>query len=436
MSSKPVATAVSSRIRLFQVLVLLPALVANTPLGAQTLRLWPGAAPCDASFESCLAAVPAGGTLRIVSNQTIADRIGVERALSIEAAPGVTATFTATQGHTILIPGSAPWAVTLRNLRFVGGSVFISIAGSQPGELHMEALSFRGNASNAQTQVMWQFDPGTSARSRIVLRRCDFEIGSDNGAPFSISQFGGSSGGMEVIVEDNRFRPEPVVIAQSFHRAWFANVDGDGPWDIVFRRNRVLPAALATSPPRRYASGVEINTTGNASIKLAVHDNLFLLDQVAGAGGAAISAGGSSGSVQARVINNTIVNAYLATSFRPNVSGRYDNNIAANNFRLHDGEAAAANFQRRGNLEFGNAFSNWPTAPGTLTVDPQLAADGQPLPTSPSINAGNDVARGETGPGAQGQLAALDAQGLRRIEGAHVDIGAFEGERIYYDGAE
>lgn len=427
----------SARHRLLPSALLLLALVASASLGAQTLRLWPGAAPCDAGFEACLAAVPAGGTLRIVSNQTIADRIGVERALSIEAAPGVSAVFTATQGHTFLIPGNAPWTVALRNLRFQNGSVFISLGGNQSGELIMEALSFRGHAANAQTQVYWQFDPATTARSRILLRRCEFEIGSDNGAPFSISQFGAAAGGMEIIVEDNRFRPESVPIAQSFHRAWFANVDGGGPWDIVFRRNRVLPSRVETTPPRRYASGIEINTTGNPNVNLAVHDNLFILDQVAGAGGTAISAGGSTGTLQARVINNTILNAYNAIGFRANVSGRYDNNIAANGFRLHEGQASAASFQRRGNLEFNfGQSSNWSTAPGTLTLDPQLSAEGQPLPSSPVLNAGSDVARGETGPGTQGALAALDVQGLRRIEGAHIDIGAFEGERIHYDGAE
>jgi hypothetical protein len=157
---------------------------------------------------------------------------------------------------------------------------------------------------------------------------------------------------------------------------------------------------------------------------------------VAGAGGYAISTGGSTGQVQVRVLNNTITDAYYATGFQANVFGRFDNNLVANGFRLHDGSALAANFTRRGNLEFGYAFNNWPTAPDTLTTDPQLASNGQPLPTSPAIHAGSDAARAETGPGIFGAPAALDAQGLRRLEGAHIDIGAYEGERIHYDGAE
>ena len=413
--------------------VLLLVTTAGAPLRAQTVN-WPGSAPCDADFLACMASVPAGGTLRIVSNQVIADRVIVERAVSIEAAPGVSAVFTASDNHAFNLPGTAPWAVSLRNLRFQGGTLAFGIAGNQPGDLRLEGLSFRGTAANAQTQINLQIDPATSARSRIAIRRCEFEIGSDNGAPFSIAQFGGGTAGMELQVEDNRFRPEPVAIAQSFHRAWLANVGGSGTWDIVFRRNRILPANAL--PARRFASGIEINTLGTVGVNLLVHDNVFALDQVAGAGGTAISTGGSTGQVQVRVLNNTITDAYYATSFQANVFGRFDNNLVANGFRLHDGAALAANFTRRGNLEFGYAFSNWATAPGTLTVDPQLASNAQLLPTSPAIHAASDAARAETGPGIFGAPAALDAQGLSRLEGAHIDIGAYEGERIHYDGAE
>lgn len=372
--------------------------------------------------------------MRIVSSQVIADRVIVERAVSIEAAPGVSAVFTASENHAFNLPGTAPWAVSLRNLRFEGGTLAFGIAGNQSGDLRLEGISFRGNAANAQAQIYLQIDAATSARSRIAIRRCEFEIGSDNGAPFSIAQFGGGTAGMELQVEDNRFRPEPVAITQSSHRAWLANVGGSGTWDIVFRRNRILPANAL--PTRRFASGIDINTLGTVGVNLLVHDNLFALDQVAGAGGYAISTGGSTGQVQVRVLNNTITDAYYATNFQANVFGRFDNNLVANGFRLHDGSAPAANFTRRGNLEFGYTFSNWATAPGTLTTDPQLAANGQPLPPSPAIHAGNDAARAETGPGIFGAPAALDAQGLRRLEGAHIDIGAYEGERIHYDGAE
>lgn len=401
---------------------------------AGVIRDWPGAVPCDTTFASCLAASQAGDSVRIVASQVIADHIGLERDVSIFAAPGVRPTFTATQMHYLQVSGTQPWTLTLRGLDFVNGSIAVGIGGAAAGELRFEGLRFRGQAANAQTQVLWQLNTGTSARSSVYVQGCEFEIGASNDAPFSISHFGASSAGMRVIVEDNRFRPLPQPLAQSFQRAWFGIVDGGGAWEMAFRRNRLLPAPGL--PNRRYAGGFEVNTQGPASIDLLVHDNLLLLDDIAGAGGVGISLGGPSGTVQARVVNNTILHAYYATNFRPNVSGRFDNNLVAHGFRLHEGTAPAAAFQRRGNLEFGYPLSNWPAAPGTLTVDPQVSDLGQPLPGSPLIDAGSDSARAETGPGAYGALPSLDAQGLRRIEGAHIDIGALEGERIHADGAE
>ena len=102
------------------------------------------------------------------------------------------------------------------------------------------------------------------------------------------------------------------------------------------------------------------------------------------------------------------------------------------------GTAPAANFPQRNNLVFSYPIaSNWAIAPGTLTTDPLLSAtSGLPRLASPVIDAGSNTARSETGPGSYGALAPRDANGLRRLEGAQIDIGAFEGERLFYYGAE
>ena len=52
-----------------------------------------------------------GDTVRIVSNQVIADRIALERPVSIVTAPGVRAVFDASQGHYFLVPGDLPTTV-------------------------------------------------------------------------------------------------------------------------------------------------------------------------------------------------------------------------------------------------------------------------------------------------------------------------------------
>lgn len=406
---------------------------ADSALAA--IRTWPGTAPCAGSFVDCLASAQAGDTVRIVSTATIPDQIALTLPVSIETAPGASATFTSTTAHTFTLPGSAPWTATLRGLKFVGGTLRFTLNGAQAGELRLEQLSISGNASGQQMQINFNLAQSTSARTLINIKGCDFEMGSDPGVSNSISQFGNSTGGIDFIVEDSLFRPEAVVVAQTFQRALSLSAGGNSGWDVVFRRNQVLQAA--TTPVRGYASGVAVNSGDNVNVNLLVHDNAFVLDDVAGGGGTAVLAGGSTGVFQVRVINNTILHAYYAAAFSPNASGRFDNNVLAFGFRMHEGSAPAASFTQRGNLIFGypNA-SNWPTAPGTLTVDPLLSANGLPRTGSPVIDVGSTAARGETGPGSYGALEARDANGLRRVEGAQIDIGAFEGERLFYDGLE
>ncbi len=399
-------------------------------------RPWPGQAPCDTTLNACLAVAQAGDTVRIVASATIPEQIAIGLPVSIETAPGIVATFTSTTTHVFTLPGTAPYAVSLRGLNFVGGSLRFSMNGNLPGEVRLEQLNVVGNASNAQSQVQFNLAQTTVARSLVSIKGCTFVPGSNISASTSIFQFGSSAGGMDFIVEENLFRPEPVAMAQTFHIPLNMLVGGNSAWDVVFRRNQVLPAIGL--PSRAYADGIGVNTADNVTVNLLVHDNVFLLDDVAGAGGTAVYAGGSVGQVSARVINNTILHAYYALAFANNVSGRIDNNVMAFGFRLHEGTAPAASFPQRNNLVHSYPIaSNWAIAPGTLTSDPLLsAASGLPQIGSPVIDAGSDTARNEAGPGSYGVLTPRDANGLRRIEGAQIDIGAFEGERLFYNGAE
>ena len=67
-----------------------------------------------------------------------------------------------------------------------------------------------------------------------------------------------------------------------------------------------------------------------------LHDNLLLLDQVAGAGRYGILLGGSGGQMSARVLSNTIVNAYTVLGFYASSSGQADNNLVSGGFRFYE----------------------------------------------------------------------------------------------------
>lgn len=409
--------------------------LSGTPSALAATLDWPGLPPCNSTLMSCADSAQPGDTLRIVASASIGERLQIFKPLSIVTAPGVLLTLTSTESHLMTLNSAVPWAVTISGIQIVGGSWLFSINGAQAGELTLQQLYFRGNATGASTQLQVSVNQTGSTQSQVRIRRSQFEIGSDNAAPNSIVANGNGSSGGQFLIEDNRFRPESVVIAQSSHKALFGLLGGSSAWEVIIRRNQILPAAL--SPARRYASGIEVVSADAASVNLLLHDNLMLLDQVAGAGRYGILVGGSAGQMSVRVLNNAIVDAYTAVGYYANTSGQFDNNIVSGGFRFYDGAAPAGNFTQRGNLVFGmSQSSNWTMPPDTLIVDPMLSDRGTPLPGSPVIDAGSDTARGESGPGALGVPEPFDANHLRRLEGVHVDIGAFEGERLFYDGAE
>jgi hypothetical protein len=396
---------------------------------------WPGPPPCNSTLMSCADSAQPGDTLRIVTSATIGERLQIFKPLSIVTAPGVSLTLTSTESHLMTINSALPWTVGVSGVQIVGGSWYFSISGAQAGELTLQQLFFQGNAIGASTQLQVSVNQTGTVQSQVRIRRNQFEIGSDDAAPNSIAVYGSGSSGGQILVDDNRFRPESVLVAQSASKALFGQLGGSSAWDVIIRRNQILPAVA--TPSRRYASGVEWLSVDSASVNLLLHDNLMLLDQVAGAGRYGILVGGSPGQMSARVLNNTILDAYTVLGFYANTGGQFDNNIVSGGFRFYDGAAVAGNFLQRGNLIFGmTETSSWPTAPSTLSVDPMLSDQGLALPGSPVIDAGSDAARGESGPGALGIPEAFDANHLRRLEGAHIDIGALEGERMFYDGME
>jgi hypothetical protein len=71
---------------------------------------------------------------------------------------------------------------------------------------------------------------------------------------------------------------------------------------------------------------------------------------------------------------------------------------------------------------------------GELSVDPQFEDCGFACldltlgPASPLVDAGLDAILEDLGPG------AVDLNGLPRLLGPHIDIGAYENEMLFVDG--
>lgn len=406
-------------------------LLASLAHGAQAAIVftWPGPAPCHQTLNDCLASAQAGDTVQIAGRQTISAPLSLNAAVSIVAMPGGEGFFDVDANHFIRLPGTAPWTMTLRGLRFRRGTLSIRVQGTQPGTLALEQLAMVQEATGATRQLTLLPEQTSSAVTSVLVRNSSFESGTQVGAFMSILAFASNSGALQLTVEDCRFFPEDVAMTPTTHSA--LTIASPAEFELVFRRNQVLRARTLS---RGFASGVALNSTGGAISRALIHDNLLLLDGDAGAGGTGVLA---QGPIDIRVLNNTIDFAYNALAFGAQVSGRIDNNIFSQAFRWHDGPAPASNFQIRSNLVFGMLNpSNWPIPSGTVTGEPLLTNTGMLRPASPAINAGSNAARSEVGPGAQPAPEALDVLRQRRFAGAQIDIGAVEGERVFYDGWE
>jgi hypothetical protein len=121
-----------------------------------------------------------------------------------------------------------------------------------------------------------------------------------------------------------------------------------------------------------------------------------------------------------------------ADRFQPSatLTGRLDNNLFAYmGFGVFIGEGLEADFGNDHNAVYGIGIGNQYTpGPNTVTSDPLLATLTRPrlAAESPLREAGSATLRAAPGPGALSPLEPLDADGLRRVKDAALDIGAYE----------
>ncbi len=171
-----------------------------------------------------------------------------------------------------------------------------------------------------------------------------------------------------------------------------------------------------------------------------IRDNAFLSNSGGDGGGAHISGNGA----ELYISNNSFVSNQTNTSGSAGglyVDGSAHLSLSNNILWASAGNAALDFFSTSANVRDHNDIGSWGGAvpdsasTGEVSIDPGFATctvfpclDLRLGSGSPLVNAGLD-----NPPGA---LTALDLAGLPRILGLHVDIGAYEQDRIFMNGFE
>ena len=361
-------------------------------------------------LQQCIDDLPCnGGVVEIADDLPILDPIQFEKGLTLRAAPGhkplLLATLTAAPG---IEDDHDGYEIRLEGLTFGAGAA-ISVQQTSPNPLAIEVV---GNTflSSASAISITPTNPG--------LGPITFDV-SDNAMTVSSDDYAYGIGILEEGDANGRIANNVISIEPggSFTGGLF--YDGSATSDVDIVANRISGIG--------YSWGLSAYSAGSATVRIA--ENL-VTGQVRpdpsddSASYAAISLY-SDGAMTAALVDNTVAGndrgIYVYASDQATVSGLLANNIASGNAVSGIAvEGQTTSFLNRNNLVFGNGVDDFTPGPGTVTEDPRFAGPGDYHlgAGSPAIDAGND---GDV----PGDLTT-DLDGSPRIQGSHVDLGAFE----------
>jgi hypothetical protein len=392
--------------------------------------LWPSAsAPCNATLQQCVDGVIDGAVISIDSNSPTSigpaptSDLTISRNLILRAAPGRHPVFpngigidvamatpinvaidglTLRQGGGIDVQasnGSGSTAVTVEHMRFehlgvAGGGVQVSKSGAGTLNLRVRDNDYlrTGGAGNFAAVTA----SGGAIDGEIAFNRIDIPNGSSSAYGILVGTTSTTSS-VNLVIAANRIRGSFVYGA-------------------------ICTLGSAPEPGKLFLSSVAIisNVITPSVQGVGTGICLFAADHY----------------VEAAVVNNTIVDLgtglrVTAAPFPPAppginpIHGRFDNNLFAHNATAVLATAEASALSNRYNLFFGNAShgSGFVAGTGTRYDDPRLFSRSAPylLPNSPAIGEGDNASW--PGPSA---WPSLDAEGLRRVKGSSIDIGAYE----------
>ena len=382
-------------------LAIVIAALAPLPASAQfaILYTWPGAFPCNGTLQACIDAAGPEDTVEIASNGPIAETIQATGSVDLVAAPGFTPVFAAGSSVGVSALGSGDTFVRIKGLTLTEGRIIVGNVGTGA-----QTIQILDNTILA-FQVFSTITVSSASTGPIVFRIEGNDLSPSVGADSAIRVFVQNGFGMGDVA-DNIARMAPDDGATGI----LLEVE-DGALVVDTVRNRVGGSGFGWGIRHRLFDA-------------AVLDARVLGNEVQGGsgGGAGISVEGftSDDVLDALIVNNTL----SANSTGIEVLGV--DALVANNVVAFGGtglEVSSSGVSNRHNLFFGNLgadVTGTAAGPGSVFEDPEFVGPGvlRPVAGSPAIDAGDSSA-------VPPELAT-DLLGAPRIQGAAVDIGAFE----------
>ncbi len=391
-----------------------------SPCARALIRLWPGVAPCAGTLQACIDASTVADTVQIVTNTPITQSLFLPRSITLEGGVG----FAAQMATGMSIEGNStddnPYNVTVRNVALTNARIMLSHSRAGTANIQISRTHMVSTSASSVAGINVNITGGT-ATVRISDNRLRVATPGLFDYAIRVGFIGGNS---SALVDFNHL--ESVGDGDGW--GIFADaVSGSTPAVTIINnevRGRYSRAAIGISEGlfSSTASTVTARVVGNAVIGRRRQ-------------GTGIMHVINNGSIDTRVINNSVAGTIFGVSFlrwsgsagTGTISGPATNNLIAHNDRgLSINPEFQSSVVEDYNLIFGNVQNTYTPGVHDVTSNPLLRSgtDVRLQPGSPAINVAASLSTLDAYIAAD--VGVVDADGLRRIKAVQADIGAYE----------
>jgi len=392
---------------------------------AGTVGIWPGSGSCSTTLQACINAQGAGGAVEIATETPIAENITLPIQMSLRPYRAwITPEFASGFGITGNFPGPFPSPVTisLSGIKLSNAKVTLSASSSSDVTFDISKMLF-SSTGNTAAGIDVNLSGSGNQTVRIRENQLDVVAPSLVDAAVGVEVFGASTS-TTVEISYNQITASQAGDGWGIHgmvgggstsafRVFANKVNGD------FGRNSIsITEGMFSSTP----STVDAWVFGN-----------MLVGGPQRFGGLSFTT--AYGSIVARAVNNTIVDGtgLTVTHWGGNTppsdgetSGWIENNlIAFNRYGLQNMVDAGGIASNDYNLMWQNDSAGLHT-PGAHDVNADPLLDSRYRPRLSSGSPARDVGDSLIYLFQGGGIPFVDGDGLRRLVGSAVDIGASE----------